>query len=163
RTNRNTNVTPTCSSHPMTVAMLIAPPGEPGTEYAAIGPARSRARALASARQPLPRHLDEGLVRQRWRGARSEERRVGQDRRSGDWSSDVCSSDLRTNRNTNVTPTCSSHPMTVAMLIAPPGEPGTEYAAIGPARSRARALASARQPLPRHLDEGLVRQRWRGA
>src|SRR5207245_2221892 len=53
----------------MTVAMLIAPPGEPGTEYAAIGPARSRARALASARQPLPRHLDEGLVRQRWRGA----------------------------------------------------------------------------------------------
>src|SRR2546429_1924412 len=69
RTNRNTNVTPTCSSHPMTVAMLIAPPREPETEYAAIGPARSRARALASARQPLPRHLDEGLVRQRWRGA----------------------------------------------------------------------------------------------
>ena len=57
-------MTPTCSSHPMTVAMLIAPPGEPETEYAAIGPARSRARALASARQPLPRHLDEGLVRQ---------------------------------------------------------------------------------------------------
>src|SRR5437667_10881479 len=53
----------------MTVAMLIAPPGEPETEYAAIGPARSRARALASARQPLPCHLDEGLVRQRWRGA----------------------------------------------------------------------------------------------
>src|SRR6266566_3730269 len=53
----------------MTVAMLIAPPGEPETEYAAIGPARSRARALASARPPLPRHLDESLVRQRRRGA----------------------------------------------------------------------------------------------
>src|SRR2546430_5337214 len=53
RTNRNTNVTPTCSSHPMTVAMLIAPPREPETEYAAIGPEDRKSTRLNSSHSQI--------------------------------------------------------------------------------------------------------------